>query len=102
MNSEFQTLLITATALLCHVQRIYPIGAGGDAWLDYYQPNFTSVCFVLGVSFLLSSKELWPTALRRPSQPILFCYLVSSPITVNKLLSTPLFSAFNYKFSFIF
>ncbi|KAK6645304.1 hypothetical protein RUM43_001580 [Polyplax serrata] len=76
MNSEFQTLLITATALLCHVQRIYPIGAGGDAWLDYYQPNFTSVCFVLGVSLLLSSKELWPSALRRPSQPVLFCYLV--------------------------
>ncbi|KAK6633976.1 hypothetical protein RUM44_004583 [Polyplax serrata] len=89
MNSEFQTLLITATALLCHVQRIYPIGAGGDAWLDYYQPNFTSVCFVLGVSLLLSSKELWPSALRRPSQPVLFCYLaLVSAFTVSVTLRT--------------
>ncbi|EEB14181.1 hypothetical protein Phum_PHUM285770 [Pediculus humanus corporis] len=89
MRSAYQTLFVTVAGLLCHLQRIYPIGAAGDAWLNCYQPNSVSFCFVLGVSVLLSSTELWPTSLRKPPQVILFIYLLLvTAFTVSITLRT--------------
>lgn len=87
MKSDLQALIITASGVLCHVYRIYPIGAKGDEWLDCYQANFTSVCFVVGVSLLLSLRDLWPAALKAPPQLVLYVYLVSYAIFSPKIVS---------------